>query len=664
MGSSSFSSSYSSTPRSWSYDVFLSFRGEDTRKGSAIFPVLEGDPLHEAELVESIAQHIHKMLIPKLPFCTENFVGMASKGTEAIQGIVLNMLQRYEERWNTNAFSNTSQLKFLILNGMKLNSGLDCLPRSLKVLHWRGCSLKSLPLTNQPYDFVDIKLSLSKLEELWNGEKVEFGKSMKSLTLLSLQGSAVQKLPTSLGCLAGLELLNLEDCKLLVSLPKTICRLHSLKELLLSGCFKFQNLPEFGESMKHLSKVSLDETAIREVPSSLGCLVGVVNLSLTNCKNLICLPDIFDRLKSLTHLSTYGCSELGKLSSAMNEGPRIGLPHSILSLPSLVVLNLRNCSLSEESIRHDFCDLPSLQKLDLSHNNFTVVPINISKLPKLQYLGLCFCPKLQRLPELPPSIIRLNASNCYSLEISEFNPCNLFTSLGPHPPKVGSFDMLITGEKIPSWFVHREDGEYVSVPFNCPLNDSVGIAVCFLLISYARPSENFLYTVECCLDSRLGKHIMERQLSWIKPGCPHLYVLLLTGHEFNDQIHQDSRFGLFQKAKVFSQFDGQCRDPNLLDLKIVCCGSRLLYMQDIEVLNHSIEQFSEGNINLNITLHNQALVKKDLATRKRSLRRRKKKKIQMTIRFKVNAFLQKTKREIKLWFYILSRRKSSIHSKS
>jgi hypothetical protein len=37
---------------------------------------------HEASLVENIAQHIHRKLVPKLPSCTENLVGIVSKVEE------------------------------------------------------------------------------------------------------------------------------------------------------------------------------------------------------------------------------------------------------------------------------------------------------------------------------------------------------------------------------------------------------------------------------------------------------------------------------------------------------------------------------------------------------------------------------------------------------
>ncbi|XP_027350290.1 TMV resistance protein N-like [Abrus precatorius] len=609
-----------------------------------------------------------------------------SKGTEVIQGIVLNLLQPHVASWSTEAFSNTKQLKYLVLDDLKLQFGLNFLPSSLKVLHWRGCSLKTLPLMDRSYELSDIKLSHSEIEQVWHGEKflemlkhldlsfsknlkrlpdfsgvpnIEtldlgfcsslaevhpslvhhkklvtlyldyctslkalpsklemsslkelhldgcsefkilpgFGESMKHLLVLSLKGTAIRKLSTTLGCLVGLEVLNLKNCKLFVSLPDSMQRLCSLKKLVLSGCSKFRNLPEFGEGMKYLSKLYLDGTGIRELPTSLGCLVGLVRLDLSYCKKLVGLPDAIGRLKSLKYLYIYEAWKLGKLSFSGNERLgfksqpthiRLGFPPSLLNLPSLISLHLSYCNLSEKSIPHDISNLTSLKKLWMKGNKFVTLPINISKLSKLELLSLTHCTMLRCLPELPSSIRGLFASDCYSLETSNFNLCSLFASCGQCPPKVAdSFDMVITRSEIPSWFIHQEDGEYVSVPRNCPLNDRVGIALCFLLISYADPYEGFNYVVKCCLGSPLGKCIRETRLSRMESGYAHLYILFLADPQSWGQICLGSRFGLFQKAKDFTD-DDKCGHPDLLDLKVVSCGSRWLYKKDIQVLNNTI----------------------------------------------------------------------------
>ena len=53
------------------------------------------------------------------------------------------------------------------------------------------------------------------------------------------------------------------------------------------------------------------------------------------------------------------------------------------------------------------------------------------------------------------------------------------------------FGMFITGSGIPSWFVPRKSVSFakIAVPHNCPVNEWVGFALCFLLVSYAFPPE-------------------------------------------------------------------------------------------------------------------------------------------------------------------------------
>lgn len=60
-----------------------------------------------------------------------------------------------------------------MLCDMQLPRGLNCLPSSLKVLHWRGCPLKTLPLNNKLDEVVDLKLPHSRIEQLWRGTKVK-----------------------------------------------------------------------------------------------------------------------------------------------------------------------------------------------------------------------------------------------------------------------------------------------------------------------------------------------------------------------------------------------------------------------------------------------------------------------------------------------------------
>ncbi|RDX68598.1 TMV resistance protein N, partial [Mucuna pruriens] len=599
-----------------------------------------------------------------------DYVLTKNKGTDEIQGIVLNLVQPYdyEARWNNGAFSKISQLRLLMLCDMQLPLGLSCLPSALRVLHWRGCPLKTVPLPNQLDEVVDLKLPHSRIEQLWHGTKLleklksinlSFSENLKqspdfvgvpNLESLVLEGcTSLTEVHPSLVHHKKLVRVDLKDCKRLKTLPSKM-EMSSLKDLNLSGCSGFKYLPEFGESMEHLSELSLEGTDIRKLPSSLGCLVGLALLDLGNCKNLVCLPDTIHKLKSLKVLDVSGCSKLSSLPEGLKEiksleelnasetaiqelpssvfylenlkvisvagckGPvsntvnrfflpfkwlfgnqqtPIGfrLPPSLPNLPSLKIINLSYCNLSEESLPDYFCHLSSLAILDLTGNNFVSLPSCISKLTKLQRLILNYCEKLQRLPELQSSMVELDASNCTSLETFKFNPskpCSLFASPTkwhlPHLPRElrelrgflkdqlnlprARFDMLITGSEIPSWFVPQICVSWakIAVPPNCPLNEWVGFALCFLLVSCAFPEECH-HEVECYLFGPDGKmFISSRNLPPMEPNYPHLYILYLSIDKYRDIIYEGGDSG-----EIEFVLKSYCCNS----LNIVRCGCRL-----------------------------------------------------------------------------------------
>ena len=106
---------------------------------------------------------------------------------------------------------------------------------------------------------------------------------MEHLPELSLEGTAIKGLPSSIGNLTGFVLLSLRECKSLKSLPSSIFKLKSLKTLLLSNCIRLKKLPEIPENMEGLRELVLDGTSRRELPSSVGHLNGLVLLDLNNC---------------------------------------------------------------------------------------------------------------------------------------------------------------------------------------------------------------------------------------------------------------------------------------------------------------------------------------------------------------------------------------------
>ncbi|XP_062023610.1 disease resistance protein RPV1-like [Rosa rugosa] len=253
-----------------------------------------------------------------------------NKGTDSIQGMVMELTKLQVAHWEPEAFSNLSQLSLLHIRNVDLPKGLTCLSNSLRLLEWTGCPLRSLPKKFKADELIELNLCHSNIKQLWKGtknfDKLKFIKlchsqniaetpdlaGVQNLETLDLEGCEnLVRIHQSLGFLKKLIFLNLKDCKSLKSLPSRI-EMESLETLILSNCSKVKKIPEFVGNMECLSMLYLDETAIKELPVSIERLSGLVSLNLRNCRNLVCLPSTINKLKSIKKLTLSGCLKLGK----------------------------------------------------------------------------------------------------------------------------------------------------------------------------------------------------------------------------------------------------------------------------------------------------------------------------------------------------------------
>ena len=296
---------------------------------------------------------------------------------------------------------------------------------------------------------------------------------MKYLLELNLEGTAIVELPSSVVFLPSLVLLDMKNCKNLMSLPSNICSLKSLETLVLTGCSELEKFPEIMEVMGSLQKLLLDGTSIKELPLSISNLNSLQILNLTKCKNLGSLPDSICSLKSLETLLVSGCSKLSKLpenlgrlqflrnlqadgtaitqpppslvnlrnlkelsfkgckgstfyswiSSVLfgsllrgnSDGTGLQLPY-LSGLYSLKYLDLSSCNLTDGSINDKLCHLRLLEVLNLSRNNLVTVPKEVNELSNLRELSVNQCKSLKEISKLPPSVRLLDAGDCISLE--------------------------------------------------------------------------------------------------------------------------------------------------------------------------------------------------------------------------------------------------------
>ncbi|XP_015965333.1 disease resistance protein RPV1 [Arachis duranensis] len=358
------------------------------------------------------------------------------------------------------------RLEMLVLDGCQNLKRLpNCIGNltSLQVLSLDQSALEELP------NSVGSLASLEILSLRWCQSLTAIPETIGnliSLTRLSVNCSEIKELPSSIGSLSSLKELSAGQCKLLGQLPDTINGLASVVELQLDGtaianlpdqigamiilrkfemrnCINLKSLPESIGRLAALTTLNISNSTIEELPESIGLLENLVTLNMNKCRMLKELPTSIGKLKELHHLMmeetalTKLPETFGLLSSLMTlemaKRPHLvanddrfpaeeesahhsfQLPTNFCDLTLLNVLDARAWRISGE-IPNDFEKLSSLEKLDLSQNNFHSLPCSLKGLSILKRLYLRDCIELRSLPSLPSSLIELNAENCTLLE--------------------------------------------------------------------------------------------------------------------------------------------------------------------------------------------------------------------------------------------------------
>ncbi|XP_002523460.4 disease resistance protein RUN1-like isoform X2 [Ricinus communis] len=385
---------------------------------------------------------------------------------------------RCENLFSLPSLVRLESLRHLNLSGCSGLKMLPDIPRGIENLHLDSTGLaewspsilflNNLKMLSTAY-CMDLRSLPSKIE-LNSIEKLNLAGCRNlnkfpeinaiSLQILILVWSTIEELPSSIGCLSSLVHLDLRGCRMLESLPNSICELSSLKELILDAsgikelpssigclsslvelnlrrCKMLESLPNNICELSSLKELILDASGIKELPSSIGCLSSLVKLNLRGCKMLESLPNSICELSSLKEL-------------ILNDTGIEELPSSIGCLSSLVKLDLRGCKMLE-SLPNSICELSSLKELILNDTGIEELPSSIGCLSSLVKLNLRGCKMLESLPnsicelsslkelilndtgiqELPSSIgclsslIALNLRGCKMLESLPNNICEL-----------------------------------------------------------------------------------------------------------------------------------------------------------------------------------------------------------------------------------------------
>ncbi|RXI00610.1 hypothetical protein DVH24_000844 [Malus domestica] len=391
--STSSDSSSSSGRRRWTYDVFLNFRGEDTRRSfvSHLYRALDQKAIHTFIDAEELRKgnHLSDLLtaIRNSRVSIVVFPPNYASSTWCLKELV-QILECMDSDGQTvvPVFydvdpSHVRKRKRSFAEAFARHE-LDSAAEMAEVQSWNICQLKSLKDFNL--------VGCSNLEKF-----PEISEVMEELNWLCLDETAIEELPSSISNLTGLYDLSLEGCLKLKSLPCSICQLKSLQCFILAGCSNLEKFPEISEVMGELQSLHLDETVIEELPSSISNLTGLCDLSLACCLKLKHLPCSICQLKSLKDFNLAGCSNLEKfpeISEVMGELQSLRLDETAIEeLPSSISNLTRLCYLSLEGWL-------KLKRL----------PCSICQLKSLQCFILAGCSNLEKFPEISEVMEELN----------------------------------------------------------------------------------------------------------------------------------------------------------------------------------------------------------------------------------------------------------------
>ncbi|XP_059307274.1 TMV resistance protein N-like isoform X2 [Lycium ferocissimum] len=236
----------------------------------------------------------------------------------------------------------------------------------------------------------------------------------------------LEEVDDSLGYCGKLIRLHLGYCTSLKRFP--CVNVESLEYLDLFGCSSLEKFPEIRGRMKPELKIEMEDSGIRELPSSyFQSETHLTKLNLSFMKHFVALPSSIGMLKSLVELDVSLCIKLKSF------------PEEIGRLESLVELDVSYCS-KLASLPEEIGDLENLEKLDAHSTLISRPPSSIARLNKLKFLSF----KKQK-PE-----VGLEDGVCFefpqvndglrSLEYLKLGYCNLID--GGLPEDIGSLSSL------------------------------------------------------------------------------------------------------------------------------------------------------------------------------------------------------------------------------
>ncbi|KAB2627527.1 TMV resistance protein N-like [Pyrus ussuriensis x Pyrus communis] len=200
-------------------------------------------------------------------------------GTEAVQGLTLDLQESDKASFSTEAFRNMQSLRLLKLNYVTLTGSYNNLSNELRWLCWHGFPLKVIPKDFDHPNMVAIDLSYSKLIRVWEDSDVW----LEKLKFLNLSHSHCLTRSPDFSKIPNLERLILADCKNLLAIPALPTNLEILEA---DECIALEKMPDFSE-MSRMRELHLNHSPkLSEILGLDNALNSMTRIHMEGCTNL------------------------------------------------------------------------------------------------------------------------------------------------------------------------------------------------------------------------------------------------------------------------------------------------------------------------------------------------------------------------------------------
>ncbi|KAM0014928.1 putative TIR domain, P-loop containing nucleoside triphosphate hydrolase [Helianthus debilis subsp. tardiflorus] len=213
--------------------------------------------------------------------------------------------------------------------------GLSDVVANMKKLRWIRFDkypASSFPSNFQPRELGCLELPGSKQKELWHGYKhlpnlkiLNLGHSRNLIRTPDFDGlpclerlilencKSLEEIHPSIGYHKRLVFVNMSWCTRLKRFPPII-HMKKLETLNLSRCHELQQFSDIQSNMDRLVTLDLSDTGIEIIPPSDGRPPGLNLLDLSNCRNLVELPDLPSSIAILKAEDCRSLESVGDLS--------------------------------------------------------------------------------------------------------------------------------------------------------------------------------------------------------------------------------------------------------------------------------------------------------------------------------------------------------------